>query len=320
MTSSNTRTIPRLAGGVVLTGVLVSATIGSSALLADVGRVGPRIPGGYQQSTYASKWKLEKLYGTAGAAQLIQNWDCGCPPKSSRIKIADLKTELQQKFKTWRKIIRRRLATYPTRCLYENHSSNLAGSWRPVNNYGDAWPDFGYPKGFPSDSRFPRPRTFDRIPFPGWPHAYILEGQRAVWDDAPRKEYRNEYVKASSPKKGPAKIAGNPPSKKSSLIDGWVSWQVHHIMERRFGGENVWGNLVPMWSGRSTGKQPNEHSRYTNWWHRVTLDYDVMQRDASDPDTCAICTKKKQDTHRNHSFMTIKQMQGRLAKCRSDLR
>lgn len=198
----------------------------------------------------------------------LQNWDCGCPP-------------LQQR-PTMQTVLKRFPLGYPTRCLKDNHSSNykpknwpLSDPW-PKAAQGMEYPDMEYPKNFPSsgaaasEKEFWRPPGYPTIPFPGWP-----KGRKAVskWDEDGqlRKGYKRSYQKKSADQKPPPWIVKSGPP--------WEFYEIHHIMERQFGGEDRYANLVPMMSlpNSWTDKLSHEHGQFTKWWEHITVDDDIKE-------------------------------------------
>lgn len=109
----------------------------------------------------------------------------------------------------------------------------IAGGVRrsaPVNRAGKPYPSVRHPA------------TGEPIPCPGDGLRVVPEGGRAVWGDSQRRIFRKEWDARFGTPEG-----------------GWDLYDIHHIRPRKFGGTNVFDNLVPLRRGL-------EHSEFTRWW------------------------------------------------------
>lgn len=173
---------------------------------------------------------------------------------------------------------------WPTRCRPKN-ATLAATNFRPLNDRAEGhplerYPQINYPIEYPTGWRYNNRQT---IPFPGWPiKRFSGEVKSALvpWAKGTATNYRAAYK---------TEWGGTPPSSRRIHRDQglpnapnhprspWHHWQIHHILERHYGGTNHPMNLVPVFSRpnrMNPGSRSNLHNDFTQWWDKLTVDSD----------------------------------------------
>jgi len=190
--------------------------------------------------------------------------DCVCPPPS------------KLSFYAGKRI--------PTRCLKENVTADGRRVPYPINSAGRPYPNIAFPNGYPPALLS---TESGRIPFPGWPRDKPPRDNRpSQWDkDASlRGDYKEWYTRGGGGEApGEASQAFNMYTRRGQHKLRWGFWEIHHIMERQYAGQDNYTNLVPVYAfpNKATGKtqarwletrRPNQHNEFTQWWEHLYVE------------------------------------------------
>jgi len=222
---------------------------------------------------------VEDLY-TMGSASVggwvVKDSTCGCPTGNKTIACKD-----DDAFK------------WPTRCLKENLSGRKRYACYKTRRMKEAekmlYPEYKYPKGYPAG--LAGRRAGQKIPFPGWPAEKKTKDTKvSKWTtiSSLRQKYQNRIEVEG---KAPGKVDQDYADK--SNLNWGANWQIHHILEQKHNGTDIWGNMVPVHMNKQTNKNSiNFHQQYTNFWQRVKVDHQFAGNNTT-WDKIKVCVVKK---------------------------